>query len=65
MQYGIFYVDVWKGGYPVWIEVGHEAGRAILKFRHDEIDDLIYALQKAKRQAKAELPDNYKHEVGP
>lgn len=59
---GNFKIDVWKGGHPVWCEVKY-LGEVICKLHHSELRDLEYAVTKAMREAREELPDKYKDEV--
>jgi len=51
---GNFEVDVWQGGYPIWIELKH--GNDMLKFSHTELADLEYAVQAMRTAATQQLP---------
>lgn len=59
---GEFYVHVWEGGYPVWCVISHN-GREVLKIHHSELSDLSHVIGRAINAARAELTDNYRHEV--
>ena len=45
-QVGNFNIDVWDKGSPIWIIVTYEGSE--FKFISEELDDLLYALQKTK-----------------
>ena len=61
MDIGDFNLSVWKGGYPVWVEITY--GGNTFKMRHDELRYLKFAVEEAMAQARRELPDQYKDEV--
>jgi hypothetical protein len=61
-QYGMFDVEVWQGGYPVWVHIRDAQGNE-LKFQHGHLRDLQHAVKQARRVARAELPDDRKEEA--
>jgi hypothetical protein len=59
---GNFKINVWRVGYPIWIEITLSDGETF-KISHRDLADLEYAVKEAKRAARECLPDNYKDEV--
>jgi len=55
-------IDVWVGGYPVWCHISYR-GAEKFSIHHNELSDLLYATQKAMKEAKLELSDKDKEEV--
>lgn len=48
--------------YPCWVSVSYR-GKEVMRFRHDEIMDLAYAIERARQEAIRKLPTNEKSEV--
>lgn len=67
IKVGRFELEVYGSGYPVQctLRLQHWSGDYgyDLSFNHTELSDLMYAVQKAMRQAEAALPDDRKGEV--
>lgn len=59
---GNFSIEVWIGGYPVFIVLSYE-GNELARFNHHEISDLQYVVNRAVRQAKQTLPAKLRNEV--
>lgn len=59
-----FSIEVTTGGYPVWVSItyGNDYSKQI-RFSHSELRDLEYAIKSAMREARQQLPDQYKGEV--
>lgn len=38
--------------YPYWIKIVHEYSDGYAKFEHEQLDDLIYALERARDHIK-------------
>jgi hypothetical protein len=47
-------VDVWQGGYPVWVKLRDATGTE-LSFSHGDLRDLEHAVRQARRAARAVL----------
>lgn len=61
---GPFKIDVWEGGYPVWINVrGFDDHETVLKFSHRELADFVHVVKQAQKAAIRILPDNKKLEA--
>lgn len=52
----------WKGGYPVWCELRY-GGKELVRLRHTELRDLHYAIGRALKECRDELPESHKHEM--
>lgn len=50
-QVGIFNIDVWEGGSPIWIVLTFRNGDRI-QFDSRDLPDLEYAVQFAKRRVE-------------
>lgn len=59
---GKWELRVMRGGYPAWVTVSFEDER-LVQIHHEDLRDLEYAVQKAMREAKANLGKQYEHEV--
>ena len=60
---GPFKIDVWRGGYPVWCEL-YFGDNFCAKFTHRELADLRHVVDRAMAEARANLPEGYRDEVG-
>lgn len=53
--------------YPQWVSVRRSIDAAgntkEIRFHHNELDDLIYLLEKAARYARSRLNEDEKHEI--
>ena len=54
--------DVWKGGHPVWCVLRID-GKEVAQLHHSELTDLEHEVRRAMRDARNELPQQYKSEV--
>lgn len=56
---GNFWVDV-SGPYPCWVEIRCESFPEMrsMRFRHDELDHLRFALDQAAKECRALLKDD-------
>jgi len=48
--------------HPCWVAVSYR-GKEVMQFRHDEVVDLCFALERARQEAMRKLGDKYKNEV--
>lgn len=55
-------VEVSSGGHPVWISIKDDRGREV-RFDHRDLFDLRYAVDKAIRAARDDLPISHKREL--
>lgn len=58
---GEFELDTWTEGHPMWMELKHE-GKTLARFHHSELKDLAHVIGRMQLQARANMPDNYRHE---
>ena len=48
--------------HPCWVTLSYD-GKEVARFHHNEIMDIAFVIERARRTAIQKLPDNYKHEV--
>lgn len=53
-QIGDFHLNVWEDGFPVWVVITYD--NVEIKIHHDELHDLQYLVECAKRAVAEKLP---------
>jgi hypothetical protein len=59
---GKWKITHWKDGHPVWCQISYD-GKEIRGIDHRDLRDLQYAVERAIKECRDELPENYKHEM--
>lgn len=54
-------LSTWTNGYPMWMTFSCY-GEEVMRLHHNELKDLAFVIERMLTQAKAIMPDSYKHE---
>lgn len=52
----------WEGGHPIWCQLSYR-DKEITTIHHKDLRDLEYAVARAIKECRDELPESHKHEM--